>query len=150
MGNYWDDYSGSDANSAGIGDTAYCIDSDNDSYPLIEPWENYPVLTADNYVTLKTFRIKCSFLNYIPNATKIADIYHRNRKTSYENISNVILRLLTSLGLLTLITWYWRQTLLQSGIFPMFIQNWIIGLMKHFKGLLWNYSRRACEYRSSS
>ena len=41
MGNYWDDYSGSDANSDGIGDTPYSMDSDKDNYPLMLPWENY-------------------------------------------------------------------------------------------------------------
>ena len=35
------DYSVSDANGDGIGDTPYSIDSDNDNYPLMEPWENY-------------------------------------------------------------------------------------------------------------
>jgi len=41
MGNYWDDYNGSDANGDGIGDTPYSIDSDKDNYPLIERFENY-------------------------------------------------------------------------------------------------------------
>jgi len=41
MGNYWDDYTGSDANGDGIGETPYSIDSDKDNYPLIEGFENY-------------------------------------------------------------------------------------------------------------
>jgi parallel beta-helix repeat protein len=41
MGNYWSDYTGSDANSDGIGDMPYSIDSDKDYYPLMVPWENY-------------------------------------------------------------------------------------------------------------
>jgi len=45
MGNYWDDYNGSDANGDGIGDTPYSIDGDKDNYPLMEPWENYFVVT---------------------------------------------------------------------------------------------------------
>jgi len=44
LGNYWSDYTGSDANDDGIGDTPYSIDSDSDNYPLIEPWENYKPL----------------------------------------------------------------------------------------------------------
>jgi len=45
MGNYWDDYTGSDADGDGIGDTPYIIDSDKDNYPLIEQFERYFVPT---------------------------------------------------------------------------------------------------------
>jgi parallel beta-helix repeat protein len=41
LGNYWDDYTGSDADSDGIGETPYFINSDKDNYPLMVPWENY-------------------------------------------------------------------------------------------------------------
>jgi len=41
LGNYWDDYTGSDANGDGIGETPYSIDSDRDNYPLIERFEHY-------------------------------------------------------------------------------------------------------------
>jgi PKD repeat protein len=41
LGNYWDDYTGSDADGDGIGETPYNIDSDADKYPLMEPFENY-------------------------------------------------------------------------------------------------------------
>jgi len=38
-GNYWSDYSGSDANSDGIGDTPYVVDTTNkDNYPLFSSW----------------------------------------------------------------------------------------------------------------
>jgi len=40
-GNYWDDCTAIDANNDGIWDTPYPIDSDNDNYPLMEPFENY-------------------------------------------------------------------------------------------------------------
>ncbi|MCW3136830.1 MAG: C25 family cysteine peptidase [Methanophagales archaeon] len=41
MGNYWDNYTGSDANTDGIGDTPYSIDGDEDYHPLREPFEIY-------------------------------------------------------------------------------------------------------------
>ena len=41
LGNYWDDYTGSDEDGDGIGNTPYSIDSEKDNYPLMMPWENY-------------------------------------------------------------------------------------------------------------
>jgi len=38
-GNYWSDYTGTDSNGDGIGDTAYIIDPMNkDRYPFMNPW----------------------------------------------------------------------------------------------------------------
>jgi len=46
MGNYWDDYNGSDANGDGIGETPHIIDENNiDNYPLIERFGHYFVPT---------------------------------------------------------------------------------------------------------
>jgi nitrous oxidase accessory protein NosD len=40
VGNYWQNYHGSDANGDGIGDTPYAIDGDNvDNYPLMYPFD---------------------------------------------------------------------------------------------------------------
>jgi len=44
VGNYWDDYEGTDAEGDGIGNTPYNIDSEKDERdinPLMQPFENY-------------------------------------------------------------------------------------------------------------
>jgi hypothetical protein len=44
LGNYWDDYEGTDVDADGIGNKPYSIDSkedENDDYPLMKPFENY-------------------------------------------------------------------------------------------------------------
>jgi parallel beta-helix repeat protein len=49
LGNYWDDYEGTDADRDGIGDTHYNIDpekDESDEYPLMKPYENYILLRA--------------------------------------------------------------------------------------------------------
>ena len=53
-GNYWPDYTGTDNDNDGIGDTPYIVPNDigTDYYPLIKPYENYfgggdnPILTS--------------------------------------------------------------------------------------------------------
>jgi len=43
LGNYWDDYSGTDSDRDGIGDSPYTINSYEDNYPLMMPFENYEI-----------------------------------------------------------------------------------------------------------
>jgi parallel beta-helix repeat protein len=53
QGNYWDDYTGSDSNNDGVGDSPYIISgkipASQDLYPLMEPWVNQmePVVCGD-------------------------------------------------------------------------------------------------------
>ena len=49
LGNYWDDYEGTDADGDGIGRIPYSIDSESDEcddYPLMQPFENYILPTS--------------------------------------------------------------------------------------------------------
>ena len=62
LGNYWDDYVGSDPDGDGIGDTPYHIISVNDNYPLMEQFENYEIgegkFWVEVYNTGSTLRIR--------------------------------------------------------------------------------------------
>jgi len=55
LGNYWSDYTGSDADEDGIGDTPYIIDGDKDNYPLMEQFENYIVTPVPNQPPVANF-----------------------------------------------------------------------------------------------
>jgi nitrous oxidase accessory protein NosD len=49
VGNYGDEYEGTDAEGDGIGDTHYSIDSkedESDDYPLMKHFENYILTTS--------------------------------------------------------------------------------------------------------
>jgi parallel beta-helix repeat protein len=67
-GNYWSDYSGTDANHDGIGDTPYIIDGNNtDHYPLMTP---YAIPEFPSFLILPLFMI----------ATLLAVIAYRKKK----------------------------------------------------------------------
>jgi nitrous oxidase accessory protein NosD len=42
LGNYWGNYAGGDTDGNGIGDTPYSLGSEQDSYPLMSFYSNYP------------------------------------------------------------------------------------------------------------
>ena len=76
LGNYWDDYEGTDANGDGIGDTPYSIDEDKDNYPLMEPFENYTALT-ENLLPIASF-------TYSPENIDIYQVITFNASSSYD------------------------------------------------------------------
>ena len=52
LGNYWSNYNGTDTNNDGIGGTHYNIDSDEDLYPLMMPFDYYyPIQTGKIFDT---------------------------------------------------------------------------------------------------
>ena len=61
VGNYWNDYTGIDANHDGIGDTPYNISggSSQDHYPLMLPLDSTPPVIANIQATPSCTRTEC-------------------------------------------------------------------------------------------
>lgn len=88
-GNYWSDYAGVDEKSGpnqdqpgsdGIGDTAYIINSDNDNYPLMNPYiqtDSTPPLTVTSY-DYSWYNTSFSILLFAADdLSGVAHIYYR-------------------------------------------------------------------------
>jgi parallel beta-helix repeat protein len=53
-GNYWDDYTGKDNNSDGIGDTSYNLAGNQDRYPLVHPYDSITnLVTGEVFLTIQ-------------------------------------------------------------------------------------------------
>ena len=77
MGNYWDDYTGRDADDDGIGDTPYSIDSDKDNCPLMERFENYHIIPTENQPPIANF-------TYTPENPVVTETITFNASYSYD------------------------------------------------------------------
>ena len=68
-GNYWSDYSGTDSNNDGVGDTPFYIDENNqDDYPLVNPHWNPADVNHDLRVDIYDAVLICGAYTATPSA----------------------------------------------------------------------------------
>lgn len=117
-GNYWNNYTGMDVNSDGIGDTPYIINAKNqDKYPLMNPWTMQPHdIAVVSVVSSKTVVGRGSY--------PVINLSVENQGLNPENINFTVhydSMLITSRiilvpsGLFTTLTFTWNTTLVPMG-----------------------------------
>jgi parallel beta-helix repeat protein len=97
LGNYWGDYSGSDNNGNGVGETSYYINPGWDYFPLMKPFQNYRIIpsTIKAQMNETSFKRKYTTVSLnMTNATQNATISGDFNGTI--NITNLKIVLLTS------------------------------------------------------
>lgn len=93
VGNYWDDYSGTDADGNGIGDTPYStVGTDADDYPLMAAFENYeeePLTGSSSLTAVTNIVVSTVGIEVSPNGIDYGNVIPgENSTVETVNITN--------------------------------------------------------------